>query len=44
VPLPGLLYKPLDDFSLRANMILLHRTQESTGSVKAWLALMRSNK
>jgi DNA-binding transcriptional LysR family regulator len=44
VPLPGLLYKPLENFSLRANMILLHRTQESTGSVKAWLALTRSNK
>ena len=44
VPLPGLLYKPLDNFSLRANMILLHRTQETTGSVKAWLALTRCNK
>ena len=44
VPLPGLLYKPLDNFSLRANMILLHRTQESTGSVKAWLALTQENK
>jgi len=44
VPLPDLLYKPLDNFSLRANMILLYRTQESTGSVKAWLALTRENK
>lgn len=44
VPLPGLLYKPLDNFSLRANMILLHRTQETTGSVKAWLALTQENK
>ena len=44
VPLPGLLYKPLDNFSLRANMILLHRTQETTGSVKAWLALTGENK
>lgn len=44
VPLPGLIYKPLENFSLRANMILLHRKQESTGSVKAWLALKRSNK
>jgi DNA-binding transcriptional LysR family regulator len=44
VPLPGLIYKPLDSFSLRANMILLYRAQETTGSVKAWLALTRGNK
>jgi len=43
VPLPGLLYKPLTDFSLRANMILLHRIQETTGSVLAWLALSRNS-
>lgn len=43
VPLPGLLYKPLENFSLRGNMILLHRAQETTGSVKAWLAVSRVN-
>ncbi|WP_459176109.1 LysR substrate-binding domain-containing protein [Ewingella americana] len=41
VPLPGLLYKPLHDFNLRANMTILQRKQESTGAVLAWLALSR---
>jgi len=41
VPQPGLLYKPLHDFNLRANMTILQRKQESTGAVLAWLALSR---
>lgn len=39
VPLPGLLYKPLQNFNLRATMTVLQRKQESTGAVQAWLAL-----
>ncbi len=41
VPLPGLLYRPLRDFNLRANMTILQRKHESTGAVLAWLALSR---
>ncbi len=44
VPLPGLLYKPLRDFNLRANMTILKRQQETTGAVLAWLALSRPSR
>lgn len=42
VPLPNLLYKPLQGFALRANMMLLQRRAETTGSVLAWLAVSRN--
>ena len=40
VHIPGLVYRPLNEPNLTANLVLISREQESSASVKAYLELV----